>query len=271
MLERADRKGLTRRSLDGTDRIAGGLAATMRHAVAVLRTRVFEGWILLVSLGFGLSIIVLFHHIRTPPLVRRILRAWTTNFIWSARLLMGVGWRLEGYERRPPGPAIYVCNHQSYWESIALCTFLPHVNVVSKRGAMRIPVFGWGLRWAPMIPVDRDNPGQNIRRLLRQARASLAEGRSILIFPEGTRVPVGERRPFQRGYEMLATRMGVPVVPVVQNAGRLWPTGFGIKQPGTVTLRFLPAVDPGRDPVAFAERMERLLNDEKDRLSGHLR
>lgn len=270
-LEQANRKVAAREAgaqAGFAEGLASGLTGPMRHVVAHARSRIFELWILAVSLAYGASILVLFHHIRTSRLVRRILRSWTTIFIWSARALLGVRWRLEGYEDRPGGPAIYICNHQSYWESIALCTFLPDVNVVSKRGAMRIPVFGWGLRWAPMIPVDRDSPGQNIRRLLREARASLAEGRSILIFPEGTRVPVGGRQPFQRGFEILATRAGVPVVPIVQNAGLLWPKGFGAKRPGTVTLRFLPRLDPGRDAAAFAARMERMLNEEKDRLAA---
>lgn len=232
------------------------------------RTRAFEAWVFLYSLGYGIAIVLLLHHIRTPRLVRRVLRSWTTIFIHSARAMVGVGWRIEGAERIPEGPVLFVANHQSYWESIAFTVFLKDVNIVSKEGAMRIPVFGWGLRHAPMIPVDRRRPGQNLRRLLREGVRSLREGRSVLIFPEGTRVPVDGRRPFARGVERLYAAAGVPVVPIVTDAGTLWPAGFSVKRPGTITIRFLPPVPPGMGAEAFHAEIQRIVNTEKDRLSG---
>jgi 1-acyl-sn-glycerol-3-phosphate acyltransferase len=239
------------------------------EALAFLRTRLFEVYILVMSLGVGLSIIIYYHWTRKPSQVRGLLRFWSRNFIYGARFILGVRWQLEGTENIPKDrPVMFVGNHQAYWESIAMTVFIPHVNVVTKRAAMSIPVFGWGLYHAPMIPVDRDSPGGNIRRMLREGKASIAKGRSLLIFPESGRVPVGERRPFSRGFEVLYRAAGADVVPFVTNAGLHWPAGFGTKRPGVITLRFLPQISAGKVPADFASEIEALLNAEKETLPG---
>ena len=246
----------------------GASTGAFRNALAFVRTRLFECFVLLWSLPFGVIILTYFQIYRPPRHVRIVLRAWSSGFIAGAWAILGVRFKLEGLENIPETPVIFACNHQSYWESIALTAFIPHVNVVAKRAAMRIPVFGWGLQHAPMIPVDRENLGANIWRLISQSRDSLAEGRSILIFPEGTRVKPGAHRRFERGLQFLYKNCDAPVVPIIHNAGLLWPPGFGLKRPGLVTMRFLPAIPAGENDKAFACRIETLLNTEKDALPG---
>ncbi|MFK7944701.1 MAG: lysophospholipid acyltransferase family protein [Paracoccaceae bacterium] len=230
------------------------------------RSRLFEFFILVWSLLFGLSIVVLFHHIKTPKLVRRILWTWCQGFIHSARLLCGVKWRIEGGENVPDGPVIYVGNHQAYWESIGFCAFVPDICVIAKAQTMKMPVFGWGLRHAPMPPVERDRPGGNLRRILRDTKAAVDQGRDLLLFPEGTRVLPGKRQPYQRGLELVYRNCDIPIVPFVHNSGLLWPKGFGTKQAGTITVKFLPPIQPGGDPIETVRKLERLLNTEKDAL-----
>jgi len=236
------------------------------RCVAFLRTRLFEIYMLLVSALIGLVIVFYLRWTRKPREIRWMLRVWSSAFIYGARTIIGMKYRLEGLENIPEGPVLFVGNHQSYWESIAMTVFFPHINVVTKQEAMLIPVFGWGLRHAPMIPIFRDAPGQNLRRLLRDGSASIAEGRSILIYPEGGRVPPRERRPYSRGLAPLYRRCGCDVVPFVTNAGRHWPKGFDIKRPGLITIRFLPTMPPGQEPDQFVSDIERLLNLEKDLL-----
>ena len=236
----------------------------------LLRTRLFEVAILLWSLPFGLAILTVFRLARPPRLVRRTLRLWSAGFIFAARHIVGVRYRFEGVENVPAGPVVFVSNHQSYWESIAFTAFVPHINVVSKAEAMEIPIFGWGLRHAPMTPVFRNRRGGNLRRIVREAKKSLAEGRSVLIFPEGTRVDPGCRRPHLRGVELLYTACDAPLVPVVHNAGLCWSAGFGIKRAGEVVVRFCPPIAPGQDPARTARQVEALLNREKDVLLVHV-
>jgi 1-acyl-sn-glycerol-3-phosphate acyltransferase len=232
----------------------------------LLRTRLFEIAILLWSLPFGLAILTVFRVVRPPTIVRAALRLWSAGFILAARHVVGVRYRLEGTENVPAGPVVFVSNHQSYWESIAFTAFVPHINVISKAEAMEIPIFGWGLRHAPMTPVFRNRRGGNLRRIVRDARKSLTEGRSVLIFPEGTRVDPGCRRPHLRGLELLYSACDAPLVPVVHNAGLCWTAGFAVKRAGEVVVRFCPPIPPGQDSARIARMTEALLNREKDAL-----
>jgi 1-acyl-sn-glycerol-3-phosphate acyltransferase len=238
-------------------------------SLQLLRTRLFELAILLWSLPFGILILTVFRVVRPPAVVRRALRLWSAGFIFAARHIVGVRYRLEGTDTIPAGPVVFVSNHQSYWESIAFTAFVPNINVISKAEAMEIPVFGWGLRHAPMTPVFRERKGANLRRIVREAKRSLAEGRSVLIFPEGTRVGPGRRRPHLRGVELLYSACDAPLVPVVHNAGLCWSAGFGIKRAGEIVMRFCPPVAPGQDAERMARETEALLNREKDALLLH--
>ena len=246
-----------------------GSDAGRGNPLQLLRTRLFEVAILFWSLPFGIAIMTIFRLGRPPVVVRWVLRLWSSGFILAARHIVGVRYRLEGTENLPAGPVVFVSNHQSYWESIAFTALVPHINVVSKAEAMEIPVFGWGLRYAPMTPVFRDRKGANLRRIVREAKTSVAEGRSVLIFPEGTRVPPGGRLPHLRGVELLYSACEAPVVPVVHNAGLCWSTGFGIKRAGEIVVRFCPPVARGQDPARMARDTEALLNREKDALLLH--
>jgi 1-acyl-sn-glycerol-3-phosphate acyltransferase len=229
-----------------------------------LRTRLFELVILVWSLLFGLAIISFFQIRRSPVHVRWTVRFWSTGFISAARWIVGVRYTIEGLENVPENPVIFVCNHQSYWESIAFVVLVPHLNIITKAKAMDIPVFGWGLHHAPMIPVYRDRRGSNLRRIVREALSSLAEGRSILIFPEGGRVKPGRSRMYERSLELLYKTCNVDIVPVAHNAGLCWTEGFATKTPGLITLRFYPPITPGMDPKTVVDRIERQLNHEKD-------
>jgi 1-acyl-sn-glycerol-3-phosphate acyltransferase len=232
-----------------------------------LRTRLFEIAILIWSLPFGVLILSFFQIHRSPAHVRWVLRLWSTGFIFAARWIVGVRYLIEGRENIPDRPVIFICNHQSYWESIMFTVLIPNLNIIAKSEAMDIPIFGWGLRHAPMIPVYRSRRGRNLRRIVRQTRESLAEGRSILLFPEGTRVKLGQTLAFERSLELLYRLCNVEIVPVAHNAGQCWTEGFANKTAGLVTMRFYPPIRPGMDPKEAVHGIERLLNREKDAIA----
>lgn len=240
----------------------------LKEVLAFLRTRIFEVYVFVVSLFVGAAILVYYQWTKKPEQVRGLLRFWSGCFIYGAKYILGINFRIEGQENIPAEPVIFMGNHQTYWESVAMTEFFPNINVVTKRSAMAIPVFGWGLKYAPMIPVDRETPGKNIRRILKDGKISIQEGRSILMFPEGSRVPIGEIRPFVRGFEMLYKYCNTNVVPFVTDAGRWWPVGFATKRPGTITIRFLPYVEPGKDADEFAVELERVVRHAADELMG---
>lgn len=127
-----------------------------------------------------------------------------------------------------------LAKHESAWETLFLQTVFAPSTTVLKRELLSIPFFGWALRQLSPIAIDRGAPAQALKAVLRQGNQRLADGRRIIIFPEGTRALPGEQLPYNVGGAMLASRSGVPVIPVSLNSGDCWPRGTLIKQPGTI-------------------------------------
>jgi len=144
---------------------------------------------------------------------------------------------------------VILSQHQSAWETLAFQEIFPPQVMVLKRELLWIPFFGWGLALMSPIAIDRARGMAALRELARKGRERLAQGFWVVIFPEGTRVPVGQKRAYQQGGAWLAVNCGVPVVPVAHNAGKLWPRNAFLKHAGTVTVRIGPRIDTaGRQP-----------------------
>lgn len=200
-----------------------------------------------------------------PGLTRAAIRFWTRGVLGLSRRILGLRLREEGVENKHLGaPCIYVCNHQSTWETLAFNQLVPDICIIAKQELRKIPVFGWFLSHAPMILIDRSGGGRAMAAMISEARHEVARGRSILIFPEGTRIGVHEERKFQPGLIALYRKLDLPVVPVVHNAGCFW--GEGPKRPGTIVVSYFPPIPPGLPPAEVMAQVEQLLNTEKGRL-----
>lgn len=235
----------------------------------MLRTRAFDLLLALEAALLGPAIPVLMV-LRRPGWNRAAIRLWVGGMFGLSRLLLSQRLREEGCENKHlHAPCLYVCNHQSAWETLAFNRLVPDVSIVAKQELGRIPVFGWYLRHAPMILIDRSAGARALNAMVTQARAAVAQGRSILIFPEGTRVGIGAHRAFQPGLAMLYRKLGLPVVPVAHDAGACW-TGR-IKRGGTITVSWMPPIPPGLPPAEFMTRVETLVNDRKDQLPAAVR
>lgn len=188
-------------------------------------------------------------------LPRRAVVAWAKLWIvvvlWWLRVTCGLSHRLRGLENLPAGPVIIACKHQSTWETMAFTLLFADIAIVLKRELLFIPIVGWAMARAGNIAVARGDGAQALRGLVRQAKAAIAEGRSILIFPEGTRVAVGDERPYQVGTAALYRQLGVPVVPVALNSGLFWGRRKWVKRPGVITVEVLPPIAPGLGREAF--------------------
>ncbi|MBW8906256.1 MAG: 1-acyl-sn-glycerol-3-phosphate acyltransferase [Betaproteobacteria bacterium] len=203
-----------------------------------------------------------------PRLVRyRIISGWSRLMIWLARMIVGIDWRVEGREHLPARPAVILSKHQSAWETMAFQAIFPPQVHVLKRELLWIPFFGWGLALMSPIAIDRSRGVAALRAVARRGRERLAQGFWVVIFPEGTRVRPGERRPYQLGGAWLAAAAGAPVVPVAHNAGLLWPRNAFLKRPGTVTVRIGPAIDAGsRDPKSINQLAEEWIEEQQKAL-----
>lgn len=168
------------------------------------------------------------------------LRSWAHGWARFHRLcaawLLGIRTRVEG--DLPEGGVLVALKHQSMFETIEVFLQLKEPAVVLKRELADLPLWGWVVQRYGVIPVDRKGGATALRRMMKAADAAVAEGRPIVIFPEGTRVPPGEQPPLQSGFAGLYRALKLPVVPVAVDSGRLWPRHRFVKRPGIVTMRF---------------------------------
>ena len=181
---------------------------------------------------------------------------WIDGTLWLLKHVAGIDYRVTGTENLPSTPAIYASKHQSAWETLFLSRYLNFPAFVLKKELLSIPLFGWFLKRAGMIAVDRKGGASALRSMARQATETLESGRSILIFPEGTRVAPGQTKPYQPGVAALYTQQKVPVVPVALNSGLFWGRRAFIKKPGTIVVQILPPIPPGLDRKAFMRDLE---------------
>ena len=203
-----------------------------------------------------------------PRMLRyRIISGWSHLVVWLARTVLGIHWRVEGGENLPSRPAVILSKHQSAWETMAFQVIFPPQVHVLKRELLWIPFFGWGLALMSPIAIDRSRGVAALRAIARRGRERLEQGFWVVVFPEGTRVRPGERRPYQLGGAWLAAAADVPVVPVAHNAGLFWPRNAFLKRAGTVTVRIGPSIDAAdRDPKTLNDLAEAWIEEQQKAL-----
>lgn len=193
----------------------------------------------------------------SKAMVRAGARAWAGWFLACARTLLGI--RLVVRGTVPQSCAIVAFKHTSAFETILTLHLFRAPAVIMKAELRRIPLWGFIAERHGSIFVERGKAGAALKAMLRQARARAAEGRPILIFPEGTRVAHGSAPPLKSGLFGLYAGLDLPVTPVAHDAGRLWTKSF-VKRPGTVTLAFLPDIEPGLDRAGIEARVHAAIN-----------
>ena len=201
--------------------------------------------------------------------VRAVSQLWSHGVVFLLKYVVGLDYREQGRENIPNGPCIIACNHQSLWETVALCVIFPEASIVAKKELLNIPVIGWFLHRYPMILVDRSAGRQALKQMIEEARSAIGEGRKVLIFPQGTRQAVDEPMTFQpAGIAALYTNLGIPVLTTAHNSGLFWGKKTLMIHSGNITLSYLPAIPPGLDRKVFQAQAERAIAEEASRLLG---
>ena len=193
-----------------------------------------------------------------PILPRMRFIGWWAHFItFWLRVTCKIHHKVQGLEHLTTSPAVILSKHQSAWETIAFQVIFPPQTWALKRAALWTPFFGWGLAATRPIAINRATRIRALDQLLEQGGERLAEGRWVVIFPEGTRVAPGGRGRYSPGGAMLAVRTGTPVIPVAHNAGLFWGRRSFIKHPGTIQVSIGPAIQTqGRKPRAVNQEAE---------------
>jgi 1-acyl-sn-glycerol-3-phosphate acyltransferase len=196
-------------------------------------------------------------------------KVWAYGSLFLLRIICGIRHEIKGLEHIPNTACIIASKHQSAWDTIIFFLVVSKPAYVLKKELCRIPLFGQYLIKMQMIAVNRKEGSKALKHLTSQAAHQLMKGREIVIFPEGTRAKPGESPPLHPGIAAIYSHpdVNVPVVPAVLDSGVFWGRDSFLKYPGTITLQFLPAIEPGLGRKDFMKRLENTLHTESERLT----
>ena len=204
-----------------------------------------------------------------PRYCRDLGRFWARTTFALLGAIIGLRHEVTGRENIPDGPVMFAAKHQSAWDTLAFAVALYHPAYVLKRELVWIPIWGWLLNHSGVIAVDRGAGAKALRAMVRRARRYLDQ--PIVIFPEGTRTAPGASKPYLPGVAALYRELAVPVVPVALNSGHFWPRRSRPRQPGTITMEFLPPIAPGLDRKAFMAELQTRIEQACHRLDDQAR
>jgi len=196
------------------------------------------------------------------------LRSHARTSLWLLRTIVGIRMEVRGRERVPAGPCLIAAKHQSAWDTFALVLLFRDPALVMKAELMHIPLYGWFSRKFGMIPIRREAGPSALRQLVRAARARIAEGREVLIFPEGTRRPPGAPPDYKPGVLLLYEALGVPCLPLALNSGLYWPRRSLRRRPGTIVVEFLEPLPPGLARAEFKAKLVGRIEEASARLAA---
>lgn len=196
---------------------------------------------------------------------------WLKTAVRGGTAILGIKNRITGYENLPVGstaPAVLLVKHQSTWETLLMPAIMPHpLAFVFKRELLYIPFFGWSMARMDMIHIDRKDGRRAFSKVVEQGQRLLDQGTWVIMFPEGTRIPRGERGEYKSGGARLAIQTGAPVIPIAVTSAKCWPRKAFIKRPGIVDVSIgKPIPSAGRRPDELMREVEAWIEAEMHRL-----
>ena len=237
-----------------------------------LRSALFVLWMAATVVPWAILMLLLSIFVRGTRLYWPTMM-WLRMAIWGARVICGVRHRVTGMEHLPTAAqgrdaVLLASKHQSTWETFAYPTIMPHpLAYVFKRELLYVPFFGWAMGRLDMIHIDRSKRAEAWAKVAEQGRRFMAEGKWVIMFPEGTRTPRGSQGVYKAGAARLAVATGVPVVPIAVTSGRCWPRRRFVLTPGVVELSIgKPIASVGREPDALMREVEVWIEAEMRRL-----
>jgi 1-acyl-sn-glycerol-3-phosphate acyltransferase len=238
--------------------------------MAALRSIVHAIWMLVTVVPWGVMMVVVSPFTSSVALYRLAV-GWLTLCMVGLRVICGVRWRVSGRENLPDGktsPAVLLVKHQSTLETFLMPMLMPHpLAYVFKRELLYVPFFGWAMGRLDMIHIDRSQRTQAFAKVVEQGKRLLAQGIWIIMFPEGTRIPRGQKGVYKHGGARLAVETGAPVIPIAVSSAKCWPRKAFIKYPGVVDVSIgKPIESQGREPDDLMREVQTWIEAEMRRL-----
>jgi 1-acyl-sn-glycerol-3-phosphate acyltransferase len=224
--------------------------------MTVIRSALFTLIFYLGSLFFAVSAFLAIWI--SPRMMHWSVRGWSRYQYFCSRNILGITVRVDGalLDR----PVLYAVKHESMFETIDMPRLFHTPSVIAKKQLFDIPFWGRAALAYGMIPVDRDGGAVALRQMLSRSRALIAQGRPIIIFPEGTRVVHGEAPPLQSGFAGLYKMLNLPVVPVAVNSGKLIPKGSWLRRKGIITYSVGTEIPAGLPRSEIEARVHMAIN-----------
>jgi len=244
----------------------------MSHALALLRSLLFLGWMVVTVVPIAIAVLLASIALHGATLYWMCV-TWLRLVIGGARWICGVRYRVQGMEHVPTASSakaavILAPKHQSTWETFALPVLMPHpLAYVFKKELLQIPFFGWAMGRLDMIHIDRSRRAEAWAKVAEQGARLMAEGVWVIMFPEGTRTPRGSQGAYKSGATRLAVTTGTPVVPIAVTSARCWPRRSFLLRPGIIDVSIGPPIESrGRDADELMREIERWIEAEMRRL-----
>ena len=231
--------------------------------VLVLRSILFWVWMTLCTAIMALPVMTGALISRRTGLRLSVL--WARINLFGLKMFCGLSCKVYGTENIPAHGCIVMSKHQSTFETYFLSTVLPDFTFVAKRSLTLIPVFGWCIYLVKFILIDRKSGRSAVKQMIEQSSIHLANGTHVVVFPEGTRMPVNSEPNYRIGGAVVATTLNADILPVVHNAGEFWPRMGMIKWPGEITMHIgKPISCDGKTP-------QQVLSETQDWIENKMR
>lgn len=232
----------------------------MTYALAFIRSTLHMLWMMLTVIPWGTAVVICSLFL-SPTRIYWMCAGWLKCAMWGLKVICGVSWRVHGLENLPQGDkegAILLCKHQSTMETFLMPCIMPHpLAYVFKRELLYVPFFGWAMARMDMIHIDRSKRAEAFNKVVAQGKRVMGVGVWVIMFPEGTRIPRGQKGTYKTGGTRLACETGRPVVPIAVNCAKHWPRKAFVKTPGVIDVVIGPQISSvGRQPEEMMREVE---------------
>lgn len=232
----------------------------MNYALSFVRSAIHMLWMILTVMPWAIAVVVASLFLSSTR-IYWMCAGWLKCAMWGLKVICGVHWKVHGLENLPQGEkegAILLCKHQSTMETFLMPCIMPHpLAYVFKRELLYVPFFGWAMARMDMIHIDRSKRAEAFNKVVAQGKRVMAEGVWVIMFPEGTRIPRGQKGNYKTGGTRLACETGRPVVPIAVNCAKHWPRKAFVKTPGVIDVVIGPQISSvGREPEELMREVE---------------
>jgi 1-acyl-sn-glycerol-3-phosphate acyltransferase len=240
------------------------------YLIHLLRSILHTLFMVVTVIPWGLAVLIAAPFLNSTQ-IYWMCAGWLKLAVNGGTFILGIKNEVIGFENLPVGstaPAILLVKHQSTWETFSMPALMPHpLAYVFKKELLYVPFFGWAMGRMDMIHIDRSKRAQAFNKVVEQGQRLLNQGTWVIMFPEGTRIPRGQKGTYKSGGTRLAVETGAPVIPIAVTSAKCWPRKAFVKKPGTVEFSIgKPIPSAGRQPDELMREVEDWIEAEMRRL-----